>query len=141
MEGYKCSCECKGTCVVEVIISIIVGIVAGILFSSEIITTVTGLIIIALITSAVGLAVLLGSIFAANLLENCVFKKCICKKAICLLVSILGTLILGTVALLVTLTASAIASILIVALTVFFFIWTVLSIFTLLFCLIKETCN
>ena len=142
MEGYNCSYGCKGSCIIELVLSIIAGVVVGILFANEIITASIGFVIVSLIIAALGLATLLGSLFSANLLNNCnSFKKCICKNATCLLVAGIGGLIAGTIALFVDLATAAIASILVVAFITFFFIWTILSIFSLILCLIKETCK
>ena len=150
MEGYNCSYGCKGTCIIEVIISswmeeVIwkkIGVIVGVLFANSVITAVTGFIVIALIIFAITLFILLASLFTANLLDECnPFRKCICKIGTCLLVSSLGGLIAGTIAVILNLTVVAIASILAVAFTAFFFIWAILSILSLVLCLIKETCR
>ncbi len=142
MEYYNCSCGGKLTCVVEVIISIIIGIVVGVLFANSIITTLAGFIIISLIVSAIGLAILIGSLAVANLLGECnSYKKCICKIGTCLLFASLGGLIVGTIAVILNLAVVGIASILAVGFTAFFFVWVILSIFSLALCLIKETCR
>ena len=142
MEGYNCSSNCKGTCIIEVILSIIAGVVTGVLFSNGTLTALSGYIGVALIVSAIGLAILLASLFAANLLNNCnSFKKCICKIATCLLIAGLGGILAGAIAVILNLAVVGIATILAVAFTTFFFVWTLLSILSLMWCLIKETCK
>ena len=78
MEYYNCSYGGKLACIIEVIISIIIGVIVGVLFANSIITALSGFIGIALIVSAIGLAVLIGSLFAGNLLDDC--KKNILAK-------------------------------------------------------------
>ena len=142
MECYNCSYGGRGICIIEVIISIIVGVVVGILFANGVITALTGFIGVALVISVIGIAILIGSLFASNLLDECnSFRKCICKVGTCLLVASLGGLIAGAIAVILDITAVAIASILAVGFTAFFFIWIILSIFSLILCLIKETCR
>lgn len=134
--------QCTAGCVLEVIISIIIGVVVGILFANGLIPVTLNFIKIALVVSAIAMAMLGGSLFAANIIqdEKNAFKKCICKVNICLLVSALGTLIAATIAATAGLTTSFIVSILAVAFTAFFFSWVILSIGSLILCLIRKTC-
>lgn len=141
MEEYNCQEKCKGYCVIEVIISIIIGIVVGVLFANGFIPITLNFIKIALVVSAIGMAILGGSLFAARVERGSnVFAKCICKINICLVVSSIGTLLAGTVASATGVATASIVSILAVALTAFFFIWTILSILSLFLCLIQKTC-
>ena len=142
MECYNCSDNGKGICIIEVIISIIAGVLVGVLFSNSVITALTGFVAVALIVSAIGLAILLGSLAISSVSGACnEFKKCICKNGTCLLVASLGGLIAGTVAVILNIAVVSIATTLAIAFTTFFFVWVILSIFSLILCLIKETCR
>ena len=132
----------KGGCLIEVIISIIVGVIFGILFSNGLIPVALNFIKIALILSAMGMVILGATLFAANFIKGRnEFRKCFCRINICLLISTIGTFLAGTAAATIGLTITSTISVLAVALTMFFFIWLVLSVISLFLCLIKETCT
>lgn len=144
MNEYECKCSngIFGYNVVAVIISILIGIVVGILFSLALIPETLIFIIVALVFSVVSLAILLGSLGVANVTrERNAFSKCVCTTGKCILVGSIGTLLASTIALTIGIGTATIASIIFVGLTAFFFIWTIISVFYMVWCAIKRTCN
>ena len=141
----ECICmknDCKTTCVLEVVLSILLGIIFGILFAIGVIPIVVNFIRIALVMSVLSMAILGGTLFASNLLKRCnVFEKCLCRINKCLLVSVFGTFLTATAAAIIGVTVISTLSIIVVALTMFFFIWMILSDISLFNCLIKGTCK
>ena len=143
MEDYGCRKNGLSTCeVIGLVLGIIAGVAVGILFSLGLIPSTISFIIIALITSAVVLAILIFSLFGANAIKGCsAFYKCICKHAGFVLTGAIGTLLAGTIALTAGLTVTALISIIFVALTVFFFVIMITSIICLYSCIIKQICR
>lgn len=139
-------CKIKGNgvsiCALEVILSIIAGIVVGVLFSNGTLAITLNLVLIALAVSAIGIATLIGTIFTTNLArEPNNIKCCTCNLGLCLLIASIGTLVFSTVVVAVGIVTTSIVSILAIALTTFFFAWTIASIASILLCLISSTCN
>lgn len=141
----NCECEkidCKNTCVIEVIISIVLGVLFGILYSTGVVGSTLNFIKIALAMSGISMAILGGSLFTANLLKRCnIFEKCICRLNKCLVVSTIGTVLAATATATIGIVYTSVFSIIAAALTMFFFIWMIVSISSLFNCLIKGTCK
>ena len=143
MECY--ACQKNGITICEVIgifLAIIAGVAVGILFAAELIPAIASFIIIALVASAVSLLILVGSLFTANIIKgsNC-FYRCICKFARFVLVGSVGTLLAATTAITAGLVVTAIASIILVALSAFFFVLMIVAIICLISCIIQQTCT
>lgn len=127
-------CKKDFGCLILVIISVIIGILVGIAFGTGIITgiiaalwTVLGIAILAILT-------LLGiAIFGRRDAE-----ECLCRNGNCLLFGAIGTVIFSIVTL--ALTVSAIATAVLVGITAFFAILTILAFAKLIACLINEAC-
>lgn len=140
------SCDCGKSgkdccCIAAALFSFIISVIVGILYAIGLIPVAIIFILIALIVSVLSIVVLGGTLFSANLMERCNgFRKCLCKNK-CLLISSIGTLILGTITTSVGIINISIISIVGVALTTFFFTWMVISLYSLLSCIIKETCK
>ena len=142
MEEYTCRRLCKGTCIIEVLISIAVGIIAGIVFTNELLATVVTFANVALVAAAVISIIFTLLILGTKVLGKCNgFEKCICKTGGCLLASIIGTLIAGIAILIIEISTGSIVSILSVGFAAFFFVWMVLSIVSLIGCLMRDICN
>ena len=142
MEEYTCRRLCKGTCIIEVLISIVIGIVAGVVFSNGLLAAVTTFAIVTLIGAAVISIIFTLLILGAKAFGKCNgFESCICKTGGCLLASIIGTLLAGIAILIIEISTGSIASILSVGFSAFFFVWMVLSIVSLIGCLIRDICN
>lgn len=142
MEEYTCRRFCKGTCIIEVLISIVIGIIAGIVFTNGVLATVTTFAIIALVGTAVISLIFTLLILGTKVFGKCNgFEKCICKTGGCLLASIIGTLIAGIAILIIEISTGSIVSILSVGFAAFFFVWMVLSIVSLIGCLMRDICN
>lgn len=142
MEEYSCRKSCKGICIIEILISIVVGIVAGVVFTNELLGSITAFAIIALIATGVISIIFTLLILGAKAFGKCNgFERCICKTGGCLLASIIGTLLAGTVILIIEVSTASIVSILSVGFTAFFFVWMILSIVSLIGCLIRDICN
>lgn len=124
---------CTKNCAISVILSVILGIIIGGLFSAGLITVITAGIIIALIFAAIALLYLIIAIKGSD------DKKCLCNNGVCVLVGSIGSIITGVIGLSVTLT-TAFLGILLVGLIGFFFALTVISIFLLFLCLLKNKC-
>ena len=138
MEGYNCPKLDRGFCAISIIIAIIVGVIAGILYTAGIIADIAILTGIFLIIAGISLIIQTKVLTANSLTERYnELEKCIRTNSLCLLVSTIGTIILGTILLSVTIVTTAILSILLVGFTVFFAIWMLLLIASLLYCLIK----
>ena len=142
MEEYTCRRFCKGTCIIEVLISIVIGIIAGIVFTNGVLVTVTTFAIIALVGTAVISLLFTLLILGTKVLGKCNgFENCICKAGGCLLASIIGTLIAGIAILIIEISTGSIVSILSVGFAAFFFVWMLLSIVSLIGCLMRDICN
>lgn len=142
MEEYTCRRTCRGTCIAEVLISIAVGIIAGIVFTNGLLASVTNFAIIALIATGVVSIIFTLLILGAKAFGKCNgFERCICKLGSCVLASIIGTLLVGTALLIIQISVEAIVSILGVGFLAFFFVWMVLSIVSLVGCLIRDICR
>ncbi len=140
MENCNCPKENSiGRIILEVIISIIIGVIVGVLFSTGVITTLTNFVIIALVTSAISLLILISSLYIANIVDWCNIKRCVGGISISLLVSSIGGIIAGVIGLTISIATATVASILVIAFTAFFFVWNLLSIISLVLCLAKET--
>ena len=139
--GYKKNCI-TGCNILVILISIIIGVIVGVLFSMGLITSTLNFIIIALIASAVSIATLVGSLFSANTVKGYnVFTKCICLNGICVLISTIGTFLASTIAATIGLVITSIPSILFVGLSAFFFVWMIISVVSLISCVIREICK
>lgn len=142
MEEYTCKRLCKGTCIIEILISIVIGIIAGIVFTNELLATVVTFANVALVAAAVISIIFTLLILGAKAFGKCNgFDRCICKIGGCLLASIIGTLFSGIAILIIEISTGTIASILSVGFSAFFFVWMVLSIVSLIGCLIRDICN
>ena len=141
----NCGCNKIGLTVCEIVgivLGIIAGVAAGIVFSIGLIPSTISFVIVALITSGVALLVLLDLLIAANNMKGYNgFNKCICKSGRFLLTGAIGTLLAGTLAIATGFTITAIASIVFVALTAFFFVLLIVALICLLSCVIKESCR
>lgn len=126
--------------IASIIISIGIGIAVGILFFLGLIPIVLNLIIIALITSVIALAIVLFSLFAANILRGInPFRKCTCSFARITLAGAFGTFLAATISTIVGVTEFSIVANIFVALTAFFFVLMILSLIGLYNCLIEQT--
>ena len=142
MEEYTCRRLCKGTCIIEVLISIVIGIIAGVVFTNGLLATVVTFANVALIATAVISIIFTLLILGAKAFGKCSgFDRCICKTGGCLLAAIIGTLFAGIALLIIDISTGSIASILSVGFGAFFFVWMVLSIVSLIGCLIRDICN
>ena len=138
MEGYNCPKVDKGFCAVSIIIAIIIGIIVGILFTSEAIVDVAVLTGISLVLAVISLLIQAKVLTTNSIAGKCnELERCVRTNNLCLLISTIGTIILGTGLLSVALVTTEIISILLVGFTAFFAIWMLLSIASLLYCLIK----
>lgn len=128
--------------IVGIILGIIAGVAAGIIFSLGLIPSIISFVIVALITSGVSLLILLGAIAIGNNVKGFnSLNKCICKAGRFVLTGAIGTLLSGTLAITTGFTTTAIASIVFVALTAFFFVLLVVALICLFSCLIKQSCR
>ena len=144
MEEYEC-CRKNGLATEEIvglILGIVAGIGVGILFALGLIPITINFIIIALIMSTITLAILLGVLFTANILRGCnSFYKCVCKLARFVLTGAIGTLLATTIALIIGVATITPAAIIFVALSALFFVIMIVSIVSLISCIIKQTCK
>ena len=142
MEEYTCRRTCRGTCIAEVLISIAVGIIAGIVFTNGLLTTVVTFANVALVAAAVISIIFTLLILGAKAFGKCSeFDRFMCKTGGCLLAAIIGTIVAGIALLIIEISTGSIASILSVGFSAFFFVWMVLSIVSLIGCLIRDICN
>ena len=141
----NCDCDRRSVSVcnvIAIVLGIIIGVVVGILFAAGLIPVIFNFVVIALIASAIGIFVLLTSLFTANLIKgNNSFYKCTCKYARFVLAGTIGTLISGTLAAVSSLAPTSIASIIFVAFLAFFFVLLVVTTICLLNCIIGQTCK
>lgn len=141
----ECGCKCKGgfgSCLLGVILGVIAATAVGILFSFGLIPITLNFIIIALVTSVVSLGVLLGTLYAVKINNgyDCA-TKCVCSSGKCILLGSIGTFLATTLALTVGVATATIAAIIFVTLAAFFFVVMLVSVVSLISCLIKETCR
>ena len=142
MEEYTCRRLCKVSCIVEILISIVIGIIAGVVFTNGLLVSVTNFAIIALISTAVSIISFTLLLLGAKAFGKCNgLERCVCKTGGCLLASIIGTLVASIVILIMEISTGSIVSILSVGFAAFFFVWMVLSIVSLIGCLIKNICD
>ena len=138
MNEYNCPKVDKGFCAVSIIIAIIIGVIVGILFTSGAIVDVAILAGVSLVLAGVSLLIQAKVLTTNSIAGKCnELERCVRTNNLCLLISTIGTIILGTGLLSATLVATEIISILLVGFTAFFAIWMLLSIASLLYCLIK----
>lgn len=140
-----CGCDKRGitNCeVIGIVLAIIVGIAAGIIYFQGIIPLPVNFILIGIILSVISLAILLGSLFSANVIEGCNgFKKCICKYGKFLLAGSIGTFLATTIAAIIGVTTVTILSTIFIAISAFFFVIIIVSLVCLINCIIKHTCR
>lgn len=140
-------CECKqnssfGCSIFSFIISIVIGVIFGVLFSLGLIPVTLNFIKIALVMSAIAMAILLVSLFASNYIRGCNgFDKCVCSVGKCLLIGAIGTFLSATAAATAGLIISSIVSAIFVGLTMIFFIFMIIAIISTFYCVIKRTCK
>ena len=140
-----CDCDRNGISVcnvIAIVLGIIAGVVVALLFAAELIPTIGAFVVIALIAAVIGIFVLLGSLFTANLIKgNNSFYKCTCRYAKYVLAGTIGTLIAGTLAAVSSLATTSIAVTILIALLAFFFVLLVVTLICLLSCIIEQTCK
>lgn len=137
----ECKCSYRCNCV-TIIISILIGVAAGIIFAITQIPVIVIFSLISLIGSVVSLAFLLTSLGIANLgREANAFSKCICSEGKCILIGSIGTLVTSILSLIIGAAGGIIFSTLLFGLNVFFFVWTLISILSFIWCLINKTCR
>lgn len=144
MEGCFCKKDGITTCeMVGIILGIIVGIATGVLFSLGLIPVVINLIRIALVFSVVGLAVLLGILYVANIIKGYNgFYKSVCKFSKIFLTGIIGTFLATTITAIIGVVGIVtIPAIIFVTLSAFFFVLMTISLICILTCIIEETCR
>ncbi len=142
MDEYTCRRFVRGISIIEVLISIVIGIVGGIVFTNGLLATVTTFANVALVAAAVISIIFTLLILGAKAFGKCSgFDRCICKIGGCLLASIIGTIFAGITLLIIEISTGTIASILSVGFGAFFFVWMILSIVSLIGCLIRDICN
>lgn len=141
----ECGCTKNygsGCGILGAVISIIVGIAVGILFALGLIPFITVFIAIAIIFSVISLGILLVSLIGANVTKSYnAFDKCICSTGKNVLLAAIGTLLVTTVALVTGVVAVSILSIILVSISTFLFVWLVILITKLLWCVIDKTCR
>lgn len=141
----NCGCNKIGLTVCEIvgiILGLIAGVAAGVVFSLGLIPSIINFVIVALITSGISILVLLGAIALGNNVKGYnSLNKCICKAGRFVLTGAIGTLLSGTLAITTGFTTTAIASIVFVALTAFFFLLLTVALICLFSCLIKQSCK
>ena len=141
----NCGCKKSGltTCeFIGVILSLIAGVEVGILFSFGLIPITLNFITIAIIMSVIALAILLGSLFTANIIKgNNAFYKCTCRFAKLLLAGSIGTFLATTISAIIGVTVTTIVATIFVALSAFFFVLMITALICLISCIIKQTCR
>ena len=138
MDGYNCPKVEKGFCTVSIIIAIIIGVIVGILFTSGAILDVAIFAGISLALAGISLLIQTKVLTTNSIAGKCnELERCVRTNNLCLLISTIGTVILGAGLLSATLVVTEIISILLVGFTAFFAVWMLLSIASLLYCLIK----
>lgn len=124
-------------CLLAVVISIIVGIALGTLYAFGFLPLVGVATIGILIFAVIGLVLLtLISVFGGSKVA-----RCICGNGNCLLAGIIGTLIFGIISLAVIELVVTIQGIIVVALLGFFTALYIISLTTLIRCLIDVNCR
>ena len=141
----NCGCRKNGLTVcafVGIILSLIAGVAVGILFSFGLIPITLNFITIALIMSVISLAVLIFSLYTANLAKgNNAFYRCICKFAKLLLAGSIGTFLATTISAIIGVTVITIVATIFVALSAFFFVLMITALIWLILCIIEHTCR
>lgn len=131
------NCVCGSCSLSGIIWSIIGGIAAGVLFYLGYITAIAVGIWIAFGIAAFSLIFILSSSFLSSCNEACArFAHCLRKNLKCMLIGIIGTIIFSIVALSISLTTTAVPTI-IVGLLVLFFILLLSSLVSFLKCTVK----
>ena len=140
MECNKCGSFNCG--LLGIVIGILAGIAAGIVFPLGLIPTPENLVIITGVIAIVGLVIFLLTTLLTNK-DSDVFsiKRCICSIGKYLILGSIGAIITGTVVLTRVLVATSLLSAILVGLTAFFFIVTIVSIVCLFVCLLNRLCN
>lgn len=137
----ECKCSYRCNCV-TLIISILIGVAAGIIFAVTQIPLDVIFSVIAIIGSTVSLAFLFASLGIANLgREGNAFSKCICSDGRCILIGSVGALVTSILSLVIGTFGGFIFPIVLFSLNVFFFVWTLISILSFIWCLINKTCR
>lgn len=140
-------CDCEENCGIGcnffgVLTSIIVAVVFGIFFSMGLIVSIINYIRISLILSVIALAMLFSVLLTGILIRDYnPLTKCICKIGKCLFFGAIGTLIVSTIAAIIDLTTVSLITILTVALSVFFFVFMIIGIISLVNCLLNKGCK
>lgn len=141
------NCGCKSFCSIgcdisSFIISIIVGIIVGVVFSLGLIPSTITLLIIAIATSAVALGVLVATLIAANNENGCNrISRCICSNGKCVLIGIIGTFLATAIALIIGVAAVTTVAAVFVGIAALFFVFLIINLFSMLFCIINENCK
>ena len=115
-------------CLIAVIISIIVAAIVANLLAGLTVAGITTGVIVALIFAGLSLLYLAIVSYHRN-------SKCICQTGKCLVLGAIGTILSGIIALSITLVLTAASTIFILALVVFFFVLTLISVAILFLCL------
>ena len=141
----NCGCQKCGLSsydFIGVLFGIIAGIGVGILFSLNLIPITLNFITIAIIMSVVSVAILLGTLFTANITKGSgSFYRCICKYGKLLLTGAIGTFLATTISLIIGVTVVTTVATVFVALSALFFVIMIIAIVSLISCIIKQTCK
>jgi hypothetical protein len=122
------------------LVSIVVGIVVGFLFATGNIPFITTAFWIALGIAAAGLIILVVALFIGADSSPTALTGCLCQNAICLLIGILGTIVLAIIGLSTVLVPGLMSSVIFVALGSVFLTILLISLVTLIVCIINKMC-
>lgn len=141
----RCECDKKGLSIcnfIALLLGIIAGIAVGVIVSSGVELLATRLLIIASITSIIGIGFVFFTLFVSNFIKGCnKFFSCTCKNSKVLFISSIGTFIVSVIGLIVGVTVASTLTTIILALTSALFVVMLVSLICLVFCIIKNLCE
>ncbi len=139
----ECGCQSNncGCNIFAVIVSIIIGLITGFVFSIGLIPGAILFIIIALVFSVFSVGTVLFSAFVANVGKYTnSFYKCVCSYGKCVLIGAIGTFISTTVTITIGILIPILSAIL-VGISTVFFVFLVINVFSMIYCIIKNSCR
>lgn len=127
------NCGCGGTCAIPIVFGIIAGILATLFLTVELLEV---FLIITLGISLVALTVLTRASLVSGCRREDEIVECVCRNGVCLLVGLFGTLVSSIIAF-ITATLGPVLLFFVAG----FFVWTLVSLFMLLLCIINTRCE
>ena len=138
--------DCERTCgnpcniCIEVLIAVVAATVVGLLFGFGLIPNIVTALWVVFGFAVLNLIFLVAGLYEAALVRRSLLGSCLCCNSTILLVAILATLVLAIVALSISLTATTIGIIVLIAVGAFFAALMAIEFVALIVCLINGLC-